>query len=104
VPGATLTAAELIGFCRDYIGGYKIPRRYVFLDSLPRSTLHKVLKHELRRRYGDNDGDSAPGTCAGKSIGSGQSVAAAARAGKTPGMAAQDKRAPTIKAVRKAFP
>lgn len=53
VPGATLTDQQLIAFCRDYIGGYKIPRRYVFLDSLPRSTLHKVLKYELRRLYDD---------------------------------------------------
>jgi|TARA_B100001971_G_scaffold153315_1_gene142577 long-chain acyl-CoA synthetase len=51
-PGETVEEEELIAHCRDLIGGYKIPRRYVFLDELPRSTLHKVLKHELRNIYG----------------------------------------------------
>ncbi len=52
-PGESVSESELIEFCRDYIGGYKIPRRYVFLDSLPKSTLLKVQKNELRRLYGD---------------------------------------------------
>jgi long-chain acyl-CoA synthetase len=51
-PGATLTDEELIAHCRGRIGGYKIPRRYVFLDELPKSAMNKVLKNELRRSYG----------------------------------------------------
>lgn len=50
-PGETLSAEEMIAHCRGKIGGYKIPRRYVFLDELPKSAMNKVLKHELRRRY-----------------------------------------------------
>jgi len=49
--GAPPTAEELIEHCRGHIGGYKIPRRYVFLDELPKSAVNKVLKHELRRLY-----------------------------------------------------
>ena len=49
--GESPTAEELIEHCRDHIGGYKIPRRYVFLDELPKSAVNKVLKHELRRIY-----------------------------------------------------
>jgi long-chain acyl-CoA synthetase len=48
----SLTDDELIAFCRGRIGGYKIPRRYVFLDELPKSAMNKVLKTELRQRYG----------------------------------------------------
>jgi len=52
-PGETLTDEELIEHCRGKIGGYKIPRRYVFLKELPKSAVNKVLKNELRRIYGE---------------------------------------------------
>jgi long-chain acyl-CoA synthetase len=51
-PGVVLTDDELIEHCRGRIGGYKIPRRYVFLEELPKSAVNKVLKNELRRIYG----------------------------------------------------
>ena len=51
-PGAALSDEVLIAHCRSRIGGYKIPRRYLFLEELPKSAMNKVLKHELRRRYG----------------------------------------------------
>lgn len=51
-PGAPLDAAEVIAHCRKLIGGYKIPRKMAFVDSLPKSALGKVLKAELRQRYG----------------------------------------------------
>ncbi|MDD9944889.1 MAG: AMP-binding protein [Myxococcales bacterium] len=51
VTGREVDPQALIEHCRGRIGGYKIPRRYVFLDALPRSALNKVLKHELRRVY-----------------------------------------------------
>jgi long-chain acyl-CoA synthetase len=50
-PGETLEAQELINHCRGKIGGYKIPRRYVFVDQLPKSAVDKVLKTELRQTY-----------------------------------------------------
>ena len=45
-------AEELIAFARRYIGGYKIPRRMVFVKELPKSALGKTLKAILRARYG----------------------------------------------------
>ncbi len=50
-PGEPLTPEELVEHCRGRIGGYKIPRRFIFLDALPKSAMNKVLKHELRRMY-----------------------------------------------------
>lgn len=50
-PGEKPTPDELIRHCRGRIGGYKIPRRFVFLEALPKSAMNKVLKHELRRIY-----------------------------------------------------
>jgi acyl-CoA synthetase (AMP-forming)/AMP-acid ligase II len=52
-PGRTLSAEEIIAHCRGRIGGYKIPRRMAFVDALPKSTMGKVLKGELRRVYGN---------------------------------------------------
>ena len=42
---------ELIAFCRDRIGGFKIPRRYEFVGGLPRNASGKVLKRILRAPY-----------------------------------------------------
>ena len=41
----------LIEHCRRFIGGYKVPHRFRFVDALPKSAMGKVLKGELRRRY-----------------------------------------------------
>ena len=51
-PGVTLDSDELIVHCRGSIGGFKIPRRFAFVDSLPKSALGKVLKADLRQRFG----------------------------------------------------
>ncbi len=44
--------AELIEHCREKLAGYKRPRSVVFIDSLPRNVMGKVLKRELREQYG----------------------------------------------------
>ena len=49
--GVTLTAEEIIDHCRAHIGGYKIPRRIAFVDTLPRTAVGKVQKAVLRERY-----------------------------------------------------
>jgi long-chain acyl-CoA synthetase len=51
-PGAAPTDEEIISHCRGRIGGYKIPRRMAFVEELPKSTMGKVLKTELRHTYG----------------------------------------------------
>jgi malonyl-CoA/methylmalonyl-CoA synthetase len=35
-------------FCHDRLARYKLPRRVVIVDALPRNALGKVVKHELR--------------------------------------------------------
>jgi acyl-CoA synthetase (AMP-forming)/AMP-acid ligase II len=44
-------AEELIAFCRERLGGYKIPRRYEFIKELPRNPSGKILKRVLREPY-----------------------------------------------------
>jgi len=38
----------LEAFCRERLADYKVPRRFTFVDALPRNALGKVLKRELR--------------------------------------------------------
>ncbi|MCH8111520.1 MAG: AMP-binding protein [Proteobacteria bacterium] len=49
--GTSLTDKDIIAHCRGKIGGFKIPRRFVFLGELPKSAMGKILKTELRRTY-----------------------------------------------------
>ena len=51
-PGATTTEEELIAFLQERLARYKIPKRVVFMDSLPISAAGKILKRELRERFG----------------------------------------------------
>ena len=36
--------------CREHLAGYKVPRRVVVVDELPRSQIGKVLRREVRER------------------------------------------------------
>ncbi len=47
-PGAGVTAEDLIVYCREHLAAYKIPRSVEFRDSLPKSTVLKILRRELR--------------------------------------------------------
>ena len=51
-PGGRVTAEELTAFARERLAGYKLPRSVDFVDELPRTATGKVLKRELRARYG----------------------------------------------------
>ena len=42
-------AGALDDFCKARIGGYKRPRRYIFVEELPKSATGKILKAELRQ-------------------------------------------------------
>lgn len=49
--GRELDTEALVAFCRTHIAGYKVPRSYEFVDSLPLSGAGKVLKRDLRERH-----------------------------------------------------
>ncbi len=48
---AEVTPAELIGWARERIAGYKLPKSVDFIDALPRNPTGKILKRELRKTY-----------------------------------------------------
>jgi fatty-acyl-CoA synthase len=46
-PGAELTAAEVIAWCREHLAGFKVPRTVVF-GELPKTSTGKIQKFVLR--------------------------------------------------------
>jgi len=46
--GQTLTAPEVIAFCKERLAAYKYPRLVEFRDALPKGPTGKILKRELR--------------------------------------------------------
>ncbi|MGI9249384.1 MAG: long-chain-fatty-acid--CoA ligase [Woeseiaceae bacterium] len=49
--GRQIDGAQLEGYLRDKLAGFKIPRRYEFVGEFPRNATGKVLKRELRKPY-----------------------------------------------------
>jgi fatty-acyl-CoA synthase len=49
-PGRTLDLEELRAFASESLARYKLPRRLEIMPALPRNTVGKVLKFELRKR------------------------------------------------------
>jgi long-chain acyl-CoA synthetase len=47
-PGADVSEAALIAWCREQFAAYKYPRSNDFRDALPNGATGKILKRELR--------------------------------------------------------
>ena len=45
----SLTAQELMDYCHQNLSRYKCPKQIVFVDSLPKSNVGKILRKELRK-------------------------------------------------------
>lgn len=50
-PGQSVSEEELLAFCSRELASYKRPRSIDFVASLPRNSLGKILKRELRAPY-----------------------------------------------------
>lgn len=51
-PGKSAGIPELDSWCRQQIAAFKRPKRYVFVQDLPKNSYGKVLKTDLRSRTG----------------------------------------------------
>ena len=47
-PGHTITEEQLRAYCKEQLAPYKVPRQIEFLPELPKSSMMKVLRRELR--------------------------------------------------------
>jgi acyl-CoA synthetase (AMP-forming)/AMP-acid ligase II len=50
-PGQSVSAEEIIALCKDRLGSVMTPKSVDFIASLPRSSVGKVLKKDLRETY-----------------------------------------------------
>tara|TARA_R110002126_G_scaffold5647_3_gene30256 strand:+ start:1495 stop:3177 length:1683 start_codon:yes stop_codon:yes gene_type:complete len=46
--GQSLDAEAIQAYCREHLASYKVPQHVAFLDALPKSSVMKVLRRELR--------------------------------------------------------
>ena len=51
--GLSVSGADIIAFCKANIANFKVPKRVIMLDELPRNTMGKVQKNVLRERFVD---------------------------------------------------
>ncbi|KVD21808.1 class I adenylate-forming enzyme family protein [Burkholderia ubonensis] len=49
--GQSVSAEELVALCKEKLGSVKAPKSVDFVAALPRSTVGKVLKKDLREQY-----------------------------------------------------
>ena len=51
-PGEKADDKEIMEHCRQELASFKRPRSVIFVDDLPRNPMGKVVKRELRDKYG----------------------------------------------------
>ena len=49
--GSKLTEDDVINYCREKLASFKKPKFVEFLDALPKNTMGKIIKEELRKRH-----------------------------------------------------
>jgi len=52
-PGARASAEEIEAHARAHLASYKIPRRFAFVDALPRTASGKIQRRKLRQFFND---------------------------------------------------
>jgi malonyl-CoA/methylmalonyl-CoA synthetase len=53
VAGQSVSDVDIIAFCKTNIANFKVPKRVMVVDELPRNTMGKVQKNVLRERFAD---------------------------------------------------
>ncbi|WP_079527216.1 class I adenylate-forming enzyme family protein [Solibacillus isronensis] len=42
---------DMKAYCRGHLAGYKLPRQFIYVESLPRNVSGKILKYQLRENW-----------------------------------------------------
>ena len=63
--GATATEKELIEFCKSKLAGYKCPKRIEFWEQLPRTTIGKILRKDVKAKFWQEAANPCSSTAAG---------------------------------------
>jgi fatty-acyl-CoA synthase len=51
--GESIEEDEIIRFCKERLAGYKVPKKVIIIDEIPKNPSGKTLKRELRKQFGD---------------------------------------------------
>ncbi|MBN2283885.1 MAG: long-chain fatty acid--CoA ligase [Deltaproteobacteria bacterium] len=49
--GESLTAEEVMQYCKEKLAPYKVPREVIFVKELPKSNVGKILRREVKEQY-----------------------------------------------------
>ena len=49
--GESATEEEIIQFCKENLGAYKVPKGIEFIDELPKSAIGKILRRDVRKLH-----------------------------------------------------
>jgi len=52
-PNESITEEEIIQFCKENLAGYKVPKKVIVLDEIPKNPSGKALKKDLRSQFQD---------------------------------------------------
>ena len=55
-PGAVLVPGDILAHLKATLANFKVPKRCVVVDTLPRNAMGKVQKNLLRQQYGPEPG------------------------------------------------
>ena len=50
-PGHKVSEAAILAHCSERLAQFKVPKRVLFVDKLPKNPSGKLLKRELRQIY-----------------------------------------------------
>ena len=59
--GTSVEPDDIVGFCREFLAGYKVPKSVELVPELPKNATGKILKRVLRERYKAGSDPAAPG-------------------------------------------
>ncbi|MCJ8500286.1 acyl-CoA synthetase [Desulfatitalea alkaliphila] len=51
--GETITEDEIIALCETKLSKFKVPKKIIFSEALPKTPTGKILKREMRKSFGD---------------------------------------------------
>ncbi len=49
--GETITEEEIMDLCRRELSAFKVPKKVLLVDALPKTPTGKILKRDMRRAY-----------------------------------------------------
>ena len=50
-PEVKMTESDILNYCKDHLHDWKCPKEIVFLDEIPRNTMGKMLKEEVKKLF-----------------------------------------------------